>query len=140
MCLCLMTRASCIGLVWRQYPSIGSICCDVGEEWCTTSQGSPPHSTTGCSCQIFLLLFPFHLLPSPVHRTGFCFCFFSGFLAIFILLSTTGGQSNLYLKKNTKMFRKRIFKSRHWINRFIATCCCLSLSKYPQKGANLRGY
>jgi len=31
------------------------------------------------------LLFPFHLLPSPVHPTGFSFCFFSGFLAIFIL-------------------------------------------------------
>ena len=34
-----------------------------------------------------LLLFPFHLLPSPVHPTGFSFCFFPGFLAIFILLS-----------------------------------------------------
>ena len=33
-----------------------------------------------------LLLFPFHLLPSPVHLTGCSFCFFPGFLAIFILL------------------------------------------------------
>ena len=30
---------------------------------------------------------PFHLLPSPVHNTGFSFCFFPGSLAIFILLS-----------------------------------------------------
>ena len=33
------------------------------------------------------LMFPFHLLPSLVHLTGFYFCFFPGFLAIFILLS-----------------------------------------------------
>ena len=32
------------------------------------------------------LAFPFHLLPSPVHPTGSSFCFFPGFLAIFILL------------------------------------------------------
>ena len=31
------------------------------------------------------LIFPFHLLPSPVHPTGFFFCIFPGFLAIFIL-------------------------------------------------------
>merc|ERR1719154_245864 len=29
-------------------------------------------------------IFPYHLLPSPVHPTGFSFCFFPGFLAIFI--------------------------------------------------------
>ena len=34
------------------------------------------------------LIFPFHLLPSPVHPTGFSFRFFHGFLAIFILLSS----------------------------------------------------
>ena len=33
------------------------------------------------------LIFPFHLLPSPVHPTGFSFCFFPGFLAIFIVVS-----------------------------------------------------
>ena len=33
------------------------------------------------------LIFPFNLLPSPVHATGFSFCFFPGFLVIFILLS-----------------------------------------------------
>ena len=33
-----------------------------------------------------LLLLPFHLLPSPVHPTGFSFCMFPGFLAIFTLL------------------------------------------------------
>ena len=31
------------------------------------------------------LIFPFHILPSPVHPTGFSFCFFPDFLAIFIL-------------------------------------------------------
>ena len=35
-----------------------------------------------------LLLYPFHLLPSPLHPTGFSFSFFLGFLAIFILLSS----------------------------------------------------
>ena len=27
------------------------------------------------------LMFPFHLLPSPVHPTGFSFCFFPGMIA-----------------------------------------------------------
>ena len=35
-----------------------------------------------------LLLLPFHLLLSPVHPTGFQFCFLPCFLAIFILLSS----------------------------------------------------
>ena len=34
------------------------------------------------------ILFPFYLLPSPVHPTRFSFCFFPGFFAIFILLSS----------------------------------------------------
>ena len=34
------------------------------------------------------LMYPFHLLPSPVHPTGFLFYIFPGFLAIFILLSS----------------------------------------------------
>ena len=34
------------------------------------------------------LIFPFHLLPSPVYPTGFSICIFPGFLAIFILLSS----------------------------------------------------
>ena len=33
------------------------------------------------------LIFPSHLIPSPVHPTGFSFCFFPGFLAIFIMFS-----------------------------------------------------
>ena len=34
------------------------------------------------------LIFPFHLLPSPVNPAEFSFCFFSGFLVIFILFSS----------------------------------------------------
>ena len=34
------------------------------------------------------LLFPFHLLPYPMHLTGFSLYIFPGFLAIFILLSS----------------------------------------------------
>ena len=34
------------------------------------------------------LLFSFHLLPSPMHPIRFSFCFFPGFLAIFMLLSS----------------------------------------------------
>ena len=41
-----------------------------------------------------ILLFPFHLLPSPVNPTGFSFCFF---LAIFTLLSSN---------KNNNRYRK----------------------------------
>ena len=33
-------------------------------------------------------IFPFHLLPSPVNPTAFSFCFFPGFLAIFIFLTS----------------------------------------------------
>ena len=39
------------------------------------------------------LIFIFHLLPSLVHPIGFCFCFFSGFLAIFILLSSNNNNN-----------------------------------------------
>ena len=35
-----------------------------------------------------LLSFPIHLLVSPVHLTGFSFCFLPGFHAIFTLLSS----------------------------------------------------
>ena len=34
------------------------------------------------------LIFPFHILPSTVHHTGFFICFFPGFLAIFIMSSS----------------------------------------------------
>ena len=40
-----------------------------------------------------LLLFPFHILPSPVHPIGFSFCFFPGLLAIFTLLSSNNKQN-----------------------------------------------
>ena len=40
-----------------------------------------------------LLLFPFHLLPSSVHPTRFSFWFFSGFLAIFSLLSSNNSNA-----------------------------------------------
>ena len=40
---------------------------------------------------------PFHLLPSPVHPIGFSFCFFLGFLAIFILLSSNNNNIDLEL-------------------------------------------
>ena len=35
------------------------------------------------------LIFPFLLIPSPVHPTGFSFCFFPGFLAILICCPPT---------------------------------------------------
>ena len=38
-------------------------------------------------------MFPFHLLPSPDHPTGFSFYFLSRFLAIFILLSSNNNNS-----------------------------------------------
>ena len=35
-----------------------------------------------------LLSYPFHLLPSPMHPTGFSLCFLPGFLATITLLSS----------------------------------------------------
>ena len=35
-----------------------------------------------------LLIFPFHLIPAPMHHTGLSFCFFPGFLAMFTLMSS----------------------------------------------------
>ena len=49
----------------------------------------------------------FHLLPSPVHHTGFFFYFFSGFLAIFILSSNNNSKLShipLYMKILQKQF------------------------------------
>ena len=40
-------------------------------------------------------MFPFHLLPYPVHPTRFSLCFFPGFLAIFILLSSRQQQFSI---------------------------------------------
>ena len=59
------------------------------------------HLTSKLKCRQFpsyllciLLLVPFHLLPTTVHPTGFCFCLFPGFLAIFILLSSNNNNNN----------------------------------------------
>ena len=41
------------------------------------------------------LIFPFHLLPSPVHPTGFFFCFFPGFLVIYTLLSSKNNSTRV---------------------------------------------
>ena len=43
------------------------------------------------------LIFPFHLLPSPVHPTEFSFCFFPDFLSIVILLSSNNNKEKLTL-------------------------------------------
>ena len=40
-------------------------------------------------------IFTFHLLPSPVHPTGFSFYTFPGFLVIFLLLSWNNNNKNL---------------------------------------------
>ena len=47
---------------------------------------SPPNSTP--------LMFPFQLLSSLVHPTGFSFCFFPDFHAIFILFSSNNNNNN----------------------------------------------
>ena len=44
------------------------------------------------------LLFPLHLVPSPVHSTGFSFCFSPGFLAIFISSSNNNAWLHHYLR------------------------------------------
>ena len=42
------------------------------------------------------LIFPFHLLPYPVHPTGFSFFFFPGFLDIFTLLPSNNNNQYSY--------------------------------------------
>ena len=61
--------------------------------WEPSSQGSPHLQTQFNDGSRFTLswpylIFPFHVLPSAVHPTGFTFCFFPDFLAIFIMLSS----------------------------------------------------
>ena len=63
--------------------------------WPLESQPHKDHLTSKLKYMRFpsyllcaLLLFHFHLLPFPVHPTGFSFCFFPGFLIIFTLLTT----------------------------------------------------
>jgi len=64
-----------------------------------TSQGSPHkgHLTYKLNSKtvpvIPSLIFPFHILPYPVHPTGFFFCFFPGLLTIFILLSSNNNNN-----------------------------------------------
>ena len=41
------------------------------------------------------LILPFHLSPSAMHPTGFPFCFFPDFLAIFILLSSNSNNRSI---------------------------------------------
>ena len=46
------------------------------------------HCTSKTVPVLLSLIFPFHLIPSPIHSTGVYFCFFPSFLAIFISLSS----------------------------------------------------
>ena len=55
------------------------------------------------------LIFPFHLLSSPVHPTGFSVYIFPGFLDIFILLSTNN--NNLY---STIPISRPVVLVRYW--------------------------
>ena len=45
------------------------------------------------------LTFPYHLLSSSMHPTGFFFCFFPGFFAIFILLPSNNN-NRIHTQKN----------------------------------------
>ena len=64
--------------MWREAP-VSEVCSHKG------------HLTSKLSSKAVLvlpsLIFPFHLLASPVLPTGFSFYIFSGFLAMFILFS-----------------------------------------------------
>ena len=55
------------------------------------------------------LIFSFHLFPSPVYPTGFFFCFFPGFLAIFILISSNNNFWEYYwIILNSRIFQEII--------------------------------
>ena len=53
-----------------------------------------------------LLIFPFHILPSPVNPTGFSLCFFLGFLAIFILFSSNNNNNLTLITCSRKQARQ----------------------------------
>ena len=64
------------------------------------SQPHEGHLTTKLNYRRFpshllctFLLFSFHLLPSLVHPAGFSFCFFRGFLVVFILFSSNNNNN-----------------------------------------------
>ena len=65
------------------------------------------------------LIFAFHLLPSTVQPTGFCSCFFPGFLAIFISLSSN----------NSNKAGKRLGGNHHHQEFFVGIFTCLRGSR-----------
>ena len=77
-----------------------------------------------------LLLFPFHLLPSPVHPTGFSFWFFPGFLAMFTLMSS----NNNNLRKEWNISTSSKIRLLLWrLARQCGNC------KYKMIQGNVRG-
>ena len=84
--------------------------CQSSYVWLT----SHPHSNFYKTVPVFLfldpsLVFPFYPLPSPMQPTGFSFHIFSGFLAIFIWLSSNNTLNN------KKRHTHRTLKFRFWL-------------------------
>ena len=68
--------------------------------------------------------------PSPVHLTGFSTCFFPGFLAIFILLSSQQQQWKIKTKSCSCFQPHRPYSS--------TSCAQLCIHKYLRRNTHLR--
>ena len=66
------------------------------------------------------VIFPFHLLLSPVHPTGFSFCFFPGFLAIFSLLSSNNNNQFCWIRTFGVCLQGK--RAWHWIYSILKNC------------------
>ena len=60
------------------------------------------------------LIFPFHILRYPIYPTGFSSCFFSSFLAIFILLSSNN--SSFFWEKLSSVWPSCMCNEWNWLN------------------------
>ena len=79
-------------------------------------------------------IFPFHLLPSPVHPTRFFFYIVPGFLAIFILLISNNNNNALLTSWKHCSSTARVTATQQWTcreiimieyqNRYVGTSHC----------------
>ena len=102
------------------------------------AQGSPPNSTPCKTVPVLLslrpsLIFPFHLSPCQVHPTRLSFYIFSGFLAIFILLSSNHNRMSLVASQSIgKDMLEKMFLC--WISCFFVNKRFLSFFQTKVKG------
>ena len=85
------------------------------------------------------LLFPFHLLPSPVHPTRFSFCVFPCFRAIFTLLSSNNNNNNSLFLQTVKIGLYPLFWSHFKSSEKKKNSCTRNKSFEMRKKNTIRG-